>query len=710
MWRTFLQLIISKFKDLYSSFVHRVPSFYSVLRSAIDYVKRFIISAYKFFRDDFSQLIGSTLALAIVVIFVYSYLISPSILIEPFGAPEDLARQGLTGHVIAQKLLDEINLIKAKTRTRTFPRGVMLPGSIEPNIAPSWPAQDIDVTIKGTSLNSLIHYIASLLGRDVRIGGEIVRTDNIWNATLRISSEPRPIVASSTELSDLLRGLAVSTLRIIKPIKLAEYYHATHNTSALMGVIENIIRTGASKSDLAWAYNFWGLVLSDENKYEEAISKYRKALEFYPEGAAIHVNWGNALHNWGNTFRGDRQRSEKYKQAGLQFEKASKLTPKMAATYVNWGNLLQDQRNYSEAEIKYRTALADPNFKSVAANGLALVLEAQKKIPEAIEVYEESIQTSPGLTIPYVNLAQLLGRQGRYKEGYAKLEEAARIDPQAFEVYWVWGLMLATEKEYKQAITKFEKAAILQPRFDELHVKWGANLYALEDYKEAASHFRQAAELNPNNPEIYYNWGVALKALGAFDEAICKFERSKELDPGKATEVDILIKELYLAEGRRLREEGKRLEAITKFKKSTEIDSKFGEGFFEWGLTLAQMKNFEASIPLFQKAYEISPQSTASLVNWGTALLQLGRYAAAVTQFRSVIEKDPDHRDVHYLLGESYLGLDKKEEAKEAFVRYLNKEPKGVYVDRARKVLQDMNARRVVSPHSTKSQAFSYRS
>ncbi|NOU11177.1 MAG: tetratricopeptide repeat protein [Nitrospira sp.] len=648
---------------------------------------------------DFSKLIVSTLALAIVVIFVYSYLNSPSILIEPFGAPEDLARQGLTGHVIAQKLLDEINLIKAKTRTRTFPRGVMLPGSIEPNIAPSWPAQDIDVTIKGTSLNSLIHYIASLLGRDVRIGGEIVRTDNIWNATLRISSDPRPIVASSTELSDLLRGLAISTLRIIHPITLGQYYSATHNTSALMDVIENIIRTGAANhSDVAWAYSSWGLVLSDENKYEEAISKYRKALELYPEGASIHVNWGNALHNWGNTFREDRQRSERYKQAGLQFEKASKLNPKMAATYVNWGNLLQDQRNYSEAEIKYRTALADPKFKSVAANGLALVLEAQKKIPEAIEVYEESIRTTPGLTIPYVNLAQLLSRQGRYKEGYAKLEEAARIDPQAFEVYWVWGLMLANENESRQAITKFEKAVSLHPRFDELHVKWGANLYALEDYKEAASHFRQAADINPNNPETYHNWVAALKALGAFDETMVKLEKSKELDPTKATEVDILIKELCLAEGRRLREEGKRLEAITKFQKSTEIDSKFGIGFFEWGLTLTQMNDFEASIPKFQKAYEISPQLTESLVNWGIALLQLRKYAEAVTKFKSVIEKEPDHRDVYYLLGVAYRGLPDNGEAKEAFARYLNKEPKGLYADMARKFHSEKNVTGTVAP------------
>lgn len=690
-FRSHLQSVVSKFKDLFTFCIHKIAAFRAVLRSAIDYAKRFISSAYKFFRDNFSKLVIRTLLLVGGGIFLYSFLTSPSILIEPFQVSEDLAHQGLTGHVVAQKLLDEINLMKAKTRTSTYPRGHMLPGPTEPKIVPSWPAQDIDVTIKGTSLHSLSRYIAFVLGRDMRISGDILRAEGTWNATLRISSDPRPIVVSSTEIPDLLRKLAVSTLQVIKPLKLAEYYYATHNAPALMSAIENIIRTGASKSDLVWAYNFWGLVLSNETKYEAAISKYAKALELDPEAAAVHINWGNALHNWGNTFPEGGQRSEKYQQADLQFDKASKINPKLAATYLNWGTLLQDQKKYSEAEEKYQKAFADPDFKGHAANGLALVLEAQKKFPGAIEVYEEAIRTTPGLTIPYVNLAQLLSRQGRYKEGYAKLEEAARIDPQAFEVYWAWGLMLANENESEQAIAKFEKAVSLHPRFDELHVKWGANLYALKEYEEAASHFRQAADINPNNPETYYTWGAALKALGTLDDAIAKFERSKELNPSKATEIDLLIKEMCLAEGRRLREEGKVLEAISKFQKATEIDPQLGIGFFEWGLTLVQMKHFDASIPQFQKAYEISPDSATSLVNWGIALLELKRYDEALAQFRLLLERKPDHRDVYFLLGEAYMGLHKKEEAKEAFIRYLNKEPKGFYVDMARQFLRDIN-------------------
>ena len=283
MWLSNLQLI-SKLKELHFSLLRKLPSLYSVLRSVIGHVDRSISSAYKFFRDDFPRLVIATLFLLISGIVLYAYFTSPSILIEPFQTPEDLAHQGLTGHVIAQKLLDEINLMKAKTRTSTYPRGRMLPGPIEPNIVLSWPAEDIDVTIKGTSLHTLIHYVASLFGRDVRISGEILRAGANWNATVRISNDARPIVASSTELSDLLRRLAISTLRIVHPIKLAEYYHATRNTSALMDVVENIIRTGASKSDLVWAYNFWGLVLSDENKYEEAISKYAKAAAPIPGG------------------------------------------------------------------------------------------------------------------------------------------------------------------------------------------------------------------------------------------------------------------------------------------------------------------------------------------------------------------------------------------------------------------------------------------
>lgn len=700
MWRTFLQSITQRFKHLSSLFVRGAVSFYSYVYSAARYVKTHIPSAYKFFRDDFSKLILSFSVLLFVVFVVYWYLKAPSILIEPFQAPEDLAQQGLSGPVIAQKLLDEINVIKAKTRTSTYPRGAMLPGSIEPNIVPSQPAQDLDVMIQGTSLNSLIRYIAFLLGRDVRITGEIVRDSETWNATMRISSDPRPIVISSTDFQDLLRKLALGTLRVIKPTTLVEFYYATNNSPALMSLIDSIILNGASNEDLALAYNFWGLNLCRENKCEESLSKYRKAVEIDPDAAYVHINWGSALHELGNND--NKVRSKMYELSGLQYEKASQINPQLAATYVNWGNLLHDQKRYREAEKKLRLALTDPAFKSYAANSLALVLEDQNKTSEAIEMYEAAIRDKPGLTIPYVNVSQLLGKQDRYKDGYAKLEEAASIDPRAFEVYWAWGLLLSNEGKYDQAITKYKTAVRLNPGFDELHVKWGANLYALKDYKEAETHFRQAADLNSKNHETYYNWGAALKELGMFDEAIAKFEKSKELNPSKKVEIDNLIKQTSLAGGRRLRKEGKFLEAIRNFQKATEIDPQYGEGFFESGFTLMQMENYEASIPEFQKAFNVSPHLTDALVNLGIGLIKTKRYDEAGTQLRLLIEKKPDHRDVYFLLGEVYLGLHKKEDAKEAFVSYLNKEPKGIYVERARKALLDLNVTARSFPDQTR--------
>jgi tetratricopeptide (TPR) repeat protein len=45
----------------------------------------------------------------------------------------------------------------------------------------------------------------------------------------------------------------------------------------------------------AYAYNYWGLALADQNKPEEAIDKYRKAIELDPENYYAYNYWGLAL-------------------------------------------------------------------------------------------------------------------------------------------------------------------------------------------------------------------------------------------------------------------------------------------------------------------------------------------------------------------------------------------------------------------------------
>jgi len=488
-------------------------------------------------RDDFFKLAVSILLLLVILFSIYSVFRPPVTLLEPFEVPQDLSTQGVTGVVIANKVLDQINAISSKSKTADFPRGFTEPGSVIEKFlrgkAPSeikGPREEIQVSVQGISLGTLITHIGAELGRHVRIAGEIYRTGDRLNATARITNKPgRVITFSSTDLTELCRNIALQVLRITEPVTLLQFYLHTHNQDGALDLIGEILRVSTSKEEQSNAYNSWGLLLQDHGRYEEAIAKYRWATEINPRASGAYVNWGNALHNWGRSSKDP----QKHTEAVAKFEKAIEIKPYEAAAYSNWGFLLQSLNKYKEAEEKYRIAgNIDPRFRSLADASLGLVLQQQGEIDKAIEVYKSAIRLRPGFTPAYLNLSQLLGARGREREGYALLEEASVIDPKAFEIYWAWGAMLADiGKDYPQSVAKFERAAQLNPNFDELELGWGRGLYNMGGYEIAISHFRRAAELDNHKAEPYYLLGLSFNALGRTNDAKASFGRYLQMEP-----------------------------------------------------------------------------------------------------------------------------------------------------------------------------------
>jgi tetratricopeptide (TPR) repeat protein len=61
--------------------------------------------------------------------------------------------------------------------------------------------------------------------------------------------------------------------------------------------------------------------------------------------------------------------------------------------------------------------------------------------------------------------------------------------------------------------------------------------------------------------------------------------------------------------------------------------------------------------------------------NSGFALFRLGLYAQAIEWFQKTIALDPNGAIAYLNLGDAYLQVGKKSEAKEAFERYLQLQP-----------------------------------
>ena len=138
--------------------------------------------------------------------------------------------------------------------------------------------------------------------------------------------------------------------------------------------------------------NYKGAVLNNNNKFEEAIQYYKRAIEGNPNYAAPYNNLGTSYVSL-----------KLYDQAIKYYENAIELDSNFSTPYVGIGSIYLRKNLYDKAILFYNKAIEiDSNFS--AYNGLGCVYFDLKKYDQAIELYNKAIECDPTFDGPYYNL------------------------------------------------------------------------------------------------------------------------------------------------------------------------------------------------------------------------------------------------------------------------------------------------------------------
>ncbi|MDB2600550.1 tetratricopeptide repeat protein, partial [Amylibacter sp.] len=136
--------------------------------------------------------------------------------------------------------------------------------------------------------------------------------------------------------------------------------------------------------DHADAYYNIGIVLQKQNKSEEAIEAYSKAVDIKPD-------YEGAFNNMGITL----QRQNKLEKAIEAYNKAVAIKPDYAEAFNNMGIALQRQNKLEEAIEAYSKALIIKPDSADTFNNMGNALQGQKKLEEAIEAYNKALAIKP---------------------------------------------------------------------------------------------------------------------------------------------------------------------------------------------------------------------------------------------------------------------------------------------------------------------------
>ena len=195
-----------------------------------------------------------------------------------------------------------------------------------------------------------------------------------------------------------------------------------------------------------------GAMLESQEKYEEALEYYNKALEIDKMSHDAYISKGVVLANL-----------ERVDDAKEQFENALKVNRTSGLAYFHLGNV---------ALLNLDMALGFENYNKAISNGfddaqiyynIALMHEENGEMDLALRNYTKAISKNAIRPEFRLRKAQLLMHLGNYPEALETLDELILTNPDVFEGYHVKFTALMHLRQYDKADEVISKAIELFP-------------------------------------------------------------------------------------------------------------------------------------------------------------------------------------------------------------------------------------------------------
>jgi tetratricopeptide (TPR) repeat protein len=529
------------------------------------------------------------LSLALVVMAVAAAVVSAlwnaahddGLVIEAFSVPPDMAGRGLTGDVVAARLLDKLSLLQSQTASNRAPS----------SYANNW-GDDIKVEIPdtGVSVGQLYAYMRQWLGDETHIRGDVYRDATGKIAiTARVGADPSPTFSGNeTDLDRLLQQTAESVYQKTQPYRYAVYLSNRGRSADAEAAYRALIADG-SLQDRAWAYVGLSTIYQARGDVEKSAQALRKALAIRPDFVLAYVNLGN------------EESQLQHDEAGLALER--KLTELL-------------QRNVVSDMDPHGVVFADLENEAGLANSLGDFQGQHAANRKAEELPDfagqiESVRDSDFLTYA------LLHDKAGYRAAFLDLPKSD--DPNvavnrnanllaADYALGRWGAMWADVNALNAALAKFghlgdmfrlrvmapTMASVLAATGDfaganakiaatpldcDLCVRLRGRIAAAEHRWGAASYwFAMISAREPDVPFADADWGQMLLAKGDLDGAIAKFESANRKGPHFADPLEMW--------GEALMRQNRSDLALAKFAEADKYAPNWGRLHLKWGEAL----------------------------------------------------------------------------------------------------------------------------
>ena len=514
------------------------------------------------------------------------------LVIDAFSVPAEFAQHGLTGEVVANRVLDRLTDLQNGTTTIRAAQ----------SFDNSW-GNDIKVEIPetGISFGEFYHYLKEWLGHESHLSGEVVRTANGITLTARVGgSSGVSFAGTEADLDGLVQAAAESVYNQTQTFRYAIYLDSHGRGDEAFGIYRNLAITGSGK-DRPWGYVGWAhhaydtetsdlamrlvetaharepdnpVVVGEIALYEIDRSHPQKALARSNEVLSILSNPDQPLISASGVLV---QREEYEARTAALTGDFGKAVPALKDVVDNretgqpTSPILAQYQIGAHDLAAARATLGQPAQKNVfgvlynaiyaiaarmaadsAAEDWGAVIAGRRELAALAQKYPGTRFRALTLTVPFTATAE--AKLGHIAAGEA---EIAATPADCYDCLRARARIAALAGDAASADRWFAAAMAAAPAIPFAYADFGAALLARGKPDAAIAQFAVANQKGPHFADPLEMWGEALMAKNRSDLALAKFVEAEKYAPGWGR--------LHLKWGEALSFAGKKDEAKKQF-------------------------------------------------------------------------------------------------------------------------------------------------
>jgi tetratricopeptide (TPR) repeat protein len=259
-------------------------------------------------------------------------------------------------------------------------------------------------------------------------------------------------------------------------------------------------------------------------------------------------------------------------------------------------------------------------------------------------------------------LALLLGtitwqRNFDWKDALTVWRDCAQKSPGKPRPHYNLGFSYEQQAQYELAMAEYDQALSLGPNYTvpKVYNARGKLKQKLKDYKGAWADYESCRRLSSNFPGLYESRGTWYSEQEMYSEAIAEFTQALKMAPQ--------MKALHNARGICYRKLGKAKLAMADFNAAIATNSGSHDALYNRGLCNFDLGQYPQAIEDFSASLAIKPDRADAIINRGACFLRLGQLAPAIADLTQGIRLDPSNPGPYYNRALIYAATGKMTEA-----------------------------------------------